>query len=60
LLHIADFIQACGPVWCYWAYPMERYCGSLQRAIVSRRFPFASLDKRVRDVAQLDQLKSLY
>lgn len=23
LLHIADSIEAMGPVWCYWAFPME-------------------------------------
>ncbi|KAF7349606.1 hypothetical protein MSAN_01686300 [Mycena sanguinolenta] len=25
LLHIADSIKFTGPVWCYWAFPMERY-----------------------------------
>ncbi|KDQ10439.1 hypothetical protein BOTBODRAFT_115716, partial [Botryobasidium botryosum FD-172 SS1] len=60
LLHIANSIETCGPVWAYWAYPMERYCGGLQRAIQSHRFPFASLDKRVRDLAQLDQIKTIY
>jgi len=57
LLHIADGIEAMGPVWCYWAYPMERFCGSLLRAVKSRRFPFTSIDKRVCDLAQIVQLK---
>ncbi|KAJ7278027.1 hypothetical protein C8J57DRAFT_1449122 [Mycena rebaudengoi] len=26
LLHIAPGIIFCGPVWCYWAFLMERYC----------------------------------
>ncbi|KDQ09486.1 hypothetical protein BOTBODRAFT_84773, partial [Botryobasidium botryosum FD-172 SS1] len=60
LLHLADSIEACGPAWAYWTYAMERYCGGLQRAIRNRRFPFASLDKRVRDLAQLDQIKTRY
>ena len=30
LLHTADNIEYCGPVWAYWAFPMERYCSVLQ------------------------------
>jgi hypothetical protein len=60
LLHIADSIKAVGPVWCYWAFPMERYCGTLQRSIHSRRFPFASLDRFITETAQLRQIVILY
>ncbi|KAL1684480.1 hypothetical protein GGG16DRAFT_68216, partial [Schizophyllum commune] len=35
LLHIADSIEAMGPVWTYWAFPMERFCGRMQRAVRS-------------------------
>jgi hypothetical protein len=57
LLHIADSIEAAGPMWAYWAFPMERYCGSLVPAIRSRRFPFPSIDRYVTEVAQLVQIK---
>ncbi|KAF7341602.1 hypothetical protein MSAN_02057500 [Mycena sanguinolenta] len=60
LLHIADGIQFCGPVWCYWAFPMERYCGSIQPGIRSRRFPWASIDRYVLEIAQLTQIKTRY
>lgn len=60
LLHIADGIDACGPVWAYWAFPMERYCGALQPAIKSRRYPFASLDRHVVATAQLSQVKTRF
>ncbi|KAJ7136243.1 hypothetical protein C8R46DRAFT_1322470 [Mycena filopes] len=60
LLHIADGIVFCGPVWCYWAFPMERYCGSVQPGIRSRRFPWASMDRYVLEIAQLTQIKTLY
>ncbi|QRV85537.1 Transposase family Tnp2 protein [Ceratobasidium sp. AG-Ba] len=60
LLHIADDIETAGPIWCYWAFPMERYCGSLSRASISMRFPYASLDRRVRQIAQLAQIKNIY
>jgi hypothetical protein len=57
LLHIADCIEAAGPMWAYWAFPMERHCGSLVPAIRSRRFPFPSIDRYVTEVAQLAQVK---
>jgi hypothetical protein len=57
LLHIADSIEASGPMWAYWAFPMERYCGSLVPAIRSRRFPFPSIDQYVTEVEQLTQIK---
>jgi hypothetical protein len=57
LLHIADSIEAAGPMWAYWAFPMERHCGSLIPAIRSRRFPFPSIDRYVTEVAQLAQIK---
>lgn len=60
LLHIADGIKFCGPVWCYWAFPMERYCGSIQPGIRSRRFPWASIDRYVLEIAQLTQIKTLF
>lgn len=60
LLHIADSIEATGPVWCYWAFPMERYCGVLRRAIRSHRFPYASLARFVCETAQLTQIANAY
>lgn len=60
LLHIADSILASGPVWTAWAFPMERYCGALQPAIRSRRFPYSSLNRYVVDRARLTQIKLRY
>ncbi|PBK60066.1 hypothetical protein ARMSODRAFT_1026951 [Armillaria solidipes] len=60
LLHIADSITEMGPVWCYWAFPMEQYCGKLQPSIRNQRFPFCSMDRFVLKSAQLTQLKVIY
>ena len=60
LLHIADSIEMVGPVWTYWAFAMERYCGSLQPAIRSRRYPYASLNRYLVDQAHLVHLKLIY
>ncbi|KAJ2924138.1 hypothetical protein H1R20_g12962, partial [Candolleomyces eurysporus] len=60
LLHIADGIEFMGPVWVYWAFAMERFCGKLARAIKSRRFPFANLDNQVLAQAQFTCIKNIY
>ena len=39
---------------------MERFCGSLQPSIKSRRFPWASIDRNLLAQAQLTQVKHLY
>ncbi|KAF7372350.1 hypothetical protein MVEN_00095200 [Mycena venus] len=57
LLHIADGIEAAGPVWAYWTFPMERFCGRLQPYIKSRRYPFARIDGHVVAMAQLSIAK---
>ncbi|KAJ7119407.1 hypothetical protein C8R44DRAFT_624868 [Mycena epipterygia] len=60
LLHITPSIKYSGPVWCYWAFPMERFCGSIQPGIRSHRFPWASMDRYVLEIAQLTQIKTIY
>lgn len=55
LLHIADSIEFAGPVWAYWAFAMERFCGRLGRAIKSRRHPDASMNTWMLATARLAQ-----
>ncbi|KAG8725988.1 hypothetical protein FRC12_023826 [Ceratobasidium sp. 428] len=49
-----------GPVWCYWAFPMERFCGSLARTSISSRFPYDSFAEHLLEIAQLSQIKIMY
>lgn len=49
-----------GPVWAYWAFPMERYCGDVLRNIRSRRLPYASINRYVTSRAQLTHITLLY
>jgi hypothetical protein len=49
-----------GPVWAYWAFPMERYCGDVLRNIRSRRFPYSSINRYVTSRAQLTHITLLY
>lgn len=39
---------------------MERYCGLLQPAIRSRRFPYSSINRYVVDKARLQQIMLIY
>ena len=60
LLHIAGGIEAMGPVWTYWAFPMKCFCGKLLHCIKIHHHPFANIDSYVTAVAQLDQIKNHY
>jgi hypothetical protein len=60
LLHIVDSIEAIGPVWCYWAYPMERFCSFIRASVKSRRFLYTNIARRIRDTAQLRVIRELY
>jgi hypothetical protein len=60
LLHVVDGMEAAGPVWTYWAFPTERFCGRLLPKIRSRRHPFSNIDNSVVASAKLSQIKIMY
>ena len=60
LLHVVDGMEAAGPVWTYWAFPTERFCGRLLPQIRSRRHPFSNIDNFVVASAKLSQIKIVY
>lgn len=39
---------------------MERFCGAVGQHVKNRRNPYASLDRRARDIAQLQLIKLKY
>ena len=39
---------------------MERFCGAIGQHVKNRRNPYASLDRRARDIAQLQLIKLKY
>ncbi|CAE6442787.1 unnamed protein product [Rhizoctonia solani] len=53
LLHVADSLEYMGPLWCYWAYPMERFCSFIINSVKSRRYPYANIDERILNRARL-------
>ncbi|KAF8685506.1 Transposase family tnp2 [Rhizoctonia solani] len=46
LLHVADSIEYMGPIWCYWAFPMEQFCSFVVNSVKSQQYPYANIDKR--------------
>ena len=60
LLHVVDGMEAAGPVWTYWAFPTERFCGRLLPEIRSRRHPFSNVDNFIVASARLSQIKIMY
>ncbi|KAJ7218620.1 hypothetical protein GGX14DRAFT_356905 [Mycena pura] len=60
MLHIPDDIINAGPMWCYWNYVTERYVGSVARVSKSRKNPYASFARRLRDIAQNAAIKVRY
>ncbi|KAF8152539.1 hypothetical protein B0H34DRAFT_617335, partial [Crassisporium funariophilum] len=53
LLHIGLGIKSADPVWAYWAFPMERFCGNLLPAIKNHCSPYVNIDNFITDCAQL-------
>ncbi|KAJ7159368.1 hypothetical protein C8R43DRAFT_1234078 [Mycena crocata] len=60
LLHIPDDILNAGPMWCYWNYVTERFVGFLVRSSKSRKNPYASFARRLREIAQNNAIKVKY
>ncbi|KAF8268206.1 hypothetical protein EI94DRAFT_1916289 [Lactarius quietus] len=60
LLHIANSIKTCRPVWCYWAFPIEHYCNRVKPAIRNRWFPYATINRYILEDVQLTQVKAIY
>ncbi|KAE9386136.1 hypothetical protein BT96DRAFT_1006380 [Gymnopus androsaceus JB14] len=60
ILHIVKSIIEMGPIWAYWAYPMERFCGWLQLCIKSHQHPFAAIHNYLVLHAILSQIKLIY
>lgn len=59
-LHIPDMIRRSGPVWAYWTWVMERFCGLLGQAVTSRKHPYASLYRRIRELQTLHAVRNIY
>ncbi|QRV77824.1 hypothetical protein RhiJN_05839 [Ceratobasidium sp. AG-Ba] len=53
LLHVADDVLICGPVWVTWSYLTERYCREIIACTQQQVVPFATVARFVLQLAQL-------
>lgn len=53
-------IKRSGPLWAYWTWVMERYCGLLARAVSSRKYPYSSLNRRILEIQTLHSVRNMY
>ena len=60
LLHIANDIRVCGPMWASWTFYLERYCGKLQEALHSRVYPWSNLNSWILRTSYLQTLAVRY
>ncbi|QRV91989.1 Transposase family tnp2 [Ceratobasidium sp. AG-Ba] len=53
LLHVAEEVIRCGPIWVTWSYLTERYCREIIACARQRAVPSATVMKYVLQMAQL-------
>ncbi|KAF8594035.1 hypothetical protein BDV93DRAFT_581255, partial [Ceratobasidium sp. AG-I] len=53
LLHVADDVLRCGPVWVSWSFSIEQYCRDVTACARSKVVPFSAVKKHVLQMAQL-------
>ncbi|QRV73327.1 Transposase family tnp2 [Ceratobasidium sp. AG-Ba] len=53
LLHVAEEVIRCGPIWVFWSYLTERYCREIIACARQRAVPFITVMKFVLQMSQL-------
>ncbi|GAB1520630.1 hypothetical protein RhiTH_003712 [Rhizoctonia solani] len=53
LLHVADDVLHCGPVWVAWSFCMERYCHEVTFCAKSKVVPYVTISKHVLHMGQI-------
>ncbi|KAF8748928.1 hypothetical protein RHS01_10449, partial [Rhizoctonia solani] len=53
LLHVADNVLRCGPVWVAWSFCMEQYCREVTFCTKSKVVPYVTISKHVLHMGQI-------
>ncbi|CAE6504462.1 unnamed protein product [Rhizoctonia solani] len=53
LLHVADDVLRCGPVWVAWSFSIERYCREIVGCAKSKVVPYPTINRHVLQMSQL-------
>jgi hypothetical protein len=53
LLHVADDVLRCGPVWVTWSFSIERYCREIVGCAKSKVVPYVAINRHILQMSQL-------
>ncbi|KAB5587951.1 Transposase family Tnp2 protein [Ceratobasidium theobromae] len=53
LLHVANDVLRCGPVWVAWSFSVERYCREITFCAKSKVIPYKTINKHVLQLSQV-------
>ncbi|KAF8675268.1 Transposase family tnp2 [Rhizoctonia solani] len=53
LLHVADNVLRCGPVWVAWSFSVEQYCWEIVGCARSKVVPYPTINRHILQMAQL-------
>ncbi|KEP45465.1 transposase family Tnp2 protein, partial [Rhizoctonia solani 123E] len=53
LLHVADDVLRCGPVWVAWSFVVERFCREVTFCAKSKVVPYKTISKHVLQMSQI-------
>ncbi|CAE7185763.1 unnamed protein product [Rhizoctonia solani] len=60
LLHVADDVLRCGPVWVAWSFSIERYCREIVGCAKSKVVPYVSINRHILQMSQLAAVASRF
>ncbi|KAG8692847.1 hypothetical protein FRC08_009492 [Ceratobasidium sp. 394] len=60
LLHVADDVLRCGPVWVYWSFSTERYCREVVACTKSKVVPYSAINKFLLQMVQLATISARF
>ncbi|KAG9097599.1 hypothetical protein FS749_005930 [Ceratobasidium sp. UAMH 11750] len=60
LLHVADDVLLCGPVWVYWSFSTERYCHEVVACAKSKVVPYSAINKFLLQMVQLATISARF
>lgn len=60
LLHVANDVLRCGPVWVAWSFLVERYCREITFCAKSKVVPYKTINKHVLQMSQVSSIACRY
>ncbi|KIO21907.1 hypothetical protein M407DRAFT_79835 [Tulasnella calospora MUT 4182] len=59
-IHIPDIIKKSDPLWAYWSWVMEWFCGRRSHAVSSHKWPYSSPNQQILEISTLHSIRHMY